>query len=66
VESQDGRSIGGKRSVDNCGSRYCTYNNTNKRLRKFGSKFEENNLVVSLGFSITECVRGSYNQGLME
>jgi hypothetical protein len=26
---------------------------------------EEHNLTVSLRFSITECVRGSYNQGFM-
>jgi hypothetical protein len=27
---------------------------------------KEHNLVVSLRFSIIECVRGSYNQGFME
>jgi hypothetical protein len=27
---------------------------------------KRNNLVVSLRFSIIECVRGSYNQGIME
>jgi hypothetical protein len=65
VEAQDGRSIGGQRSVDLYGSRYCTYRNVNIRLGKVGSEGEEQNLVVSLRFSIIECVRGSYNQCIM-
>jgi hypothetical protein len=60
VESQYGIFFGGKILVDGCGSRYCTYRNVNKRLEKVGSKGEENNSVVSLRFSITECVMGSY------
>jgi hypothetical protein len=65
VEAQDGIFVGIKISVDRGGSRYCTYRNVNKRLKKFGSKGEEHNIVVFLRFSITECVRGSYNQGIM-
>jgi hypothetical protein len=51
--------------MDHCGSKYCTYKNVNTRLGKVGSEGKENNLVVSLIFSITKCVRGSYNQGIM-
>jgi hypothetical protein len=47
------------------GSRYCTYRNVSRRLEKVGSEGEEHNLVVSLKFNIIECVRGSYNQGIM-
>jgi hypothetical protein len=65
VEDQDGRSISGKISVDPYGSRYYTYMNVNKRLEKVGSEGEEHNLVVSLRLNIIECVRGSFNQGIM-
>jgi hypothetical protein len=34
-------------------------------LEKVGSEGEEKNPIVSLRFSITECVRGSYNQGFI-
>jgi hypothetical protein len=44
---------------------YFTDRNFNKLLEKVGSEGEEHNLIVSLRFSITECVRGSYNQGFM-
>jgi hypothetical protein len=47
--------------MDHCGSRHYTYGNVNKRLEKVGLEGKEHNLVVSLKFSITECVRGSYN-----
>jgi hypothetical protein len=40
--------------------------NVNIRLEKNGSEDKEHNLVVSLRFGITECVRGSYNQGIIE
>jgi hypothetical protein len=46
-----------KRSVDHCGSRYYTYKNVNRRLGKVGLEGEEHNMVVSLIFIITECVR---------
>jgi hypothetical protein len=65
VEAQDGRSVGRKRLVDRGRSRYCTYMNFNRRLKKFGSEGKEHNPTVSLRFSITECVRVSYNQGFM-
>jgi hypothetical protein len=61
VEAQDGIFVGGQRSVDHCGSRYCTYRNVNIRLGKVGLKGKEHNPVVSLKFNITKCVRGSYN-----
>jgi hypothetical protein len=66
MEAQYGRSVGGKILVDRCGSRSCTYMNVSRRLVKVGSEGEEHNMVVSLKFSIIECVRGSYNQGFME
>jgi hypothetical protein len=65
MEAQDGRYVGGQRSMDHCGSRYYTYRNVSIRLEKVGSKGKEHNLVVSLRFNITECVKGSYNQGIM-
>jgi hypothetical protein len=54
VKSQHGRSVGGKRSVDSCGSKHCTYMKINKRLDKVGLEGEENHQVVSLRFNITE------------
>jgi hypothetical protein len=33
-----GRSVGGKTSVDRCGSRYYTYRNISRSLGKLGSK----------------------------
>jgi hypothetical protein len=65
LEAQYGRFVGGQRLVDRCGSRYYTYRNVNKILEKFRSEGEEHNPVVSLRLNITECVRGSYNQGIM-
>jgi hypothetical protein len=38
MEAQDGRFVGGQRSMDHCGSRYCTYRNVNKRLEKLDRK----------------------------
>jgi hypothetical protein len=35
-------------------------------MEKVGSKGKEHNPTVSLRFSITECVKGRYNQGFME
>jgi hypothetical protein len=66
VEAQDGRSVGGQRSVDCCGSRYFTYRNVGRRLGKVGLEGEEHNPVVSLRFNIIKCIRRSYNQGFME
>jgi hypothetical protein len=43
MESKEGRSIGGQRSVDHVGSRYCTYRNFNRWLQKVGLKGEEHN-----------------------
>jgi hypothetical protein len=51
--------------VDHNISRYCTYRNFNRCLEKVGSKDKEHNPSLSLIFSITECARGSYNQGFM-
>jgi hypothetical protein len=65
MEVQYGRFVGRQRSVDHGQSRYYTYKNVNRRLEKFGSKGEENYLIMSLRFSITECVRGIYNQGII-
>jgi hypothetical protein len=65
VESQYGIFVGGKISVNNCGSKYCTYRNVNTRLEKFGPDGEENNLFVSLRFNIIECVMRNYIQGIM-
>jgi hypothetical protein len=65
MEYQDGRFVGGKRSVDQCGSRYFTYKNFSKRLEKVGFEGEEYNLVLSLIFSIIECVRGHYDQQIL-
>jgi hypothetical protein len=64
--AQDGRSTSGQRSVDHCGSRYYTFRNISKRFGKVGLEGEEHNLVVSLIFSVTKCVKGSYDQGFME
>jgi hypothetical protein len=66
MEYQYGISIGGQRSMDIFGSRYCTYKNAIIMLGKVGSKGEENNLVVSLRFIIIERLRGSYNQCFMD
>jgi hypothetical protein len=66
MEAQDGRSVGGQISVDHFGSRYYTYRNVNKRLGKVGSKGEEHNLVVSLRFNITECVREATTKELWD
>jgi hypothetical protein len=66
MEAKDGMYVGGQRLVDRCGFRYCTYMNVSRRLEKFGSKGEEHNLIVSLRFDITKCVKGSYNQGIMD
>jgi hypothetical protein len=57
--------VGGQRSVNCCGSMNYTYKNVSRILEKVGSEGEEHNLVVSLRFSITQCVKGSYNQGIM-
>jgi hypothetical protein len=65
MEAQYGRYIGRKISMVHDGSRYCTYRNVSKRMEKVGSKGEENNQVMSLRLNITECVMGSYNQGIM-
>jgi hypothetical protein len=48
-----------------CGSRYYTYNNVNKRKGKLGSEGEDHNSIVSLKFSIVECVKGSYKKGFV-
>jgi hypothetical protein len=60
VQAQDGIFFGGQILVDHCGSMYYTYRNDSKRLGKVGLEGEEHNLVLSLGLSITECVKGSY------
>jgi hypothetical protein len=39
--------------------------NFNRRLEKVRLEGKEKNLIVSLTFSITECVRGSYKKGIM-
>jgi hypothetical protein len=65
VEAQDGIFIGRKRSMDHNGSRYYTYMNIDKRVEKVGLEGKEHNLVVSLIFSITKFLRGSYSQGIM-
>jgi hypothetical protein len=33
--------------------------------KKLDRKDEEKNLIVSLRFNITKCIRGSYNQGIV-
>jgi hypothetical protein len=65
MEDQDGGYVGRQRSVDHCGSRYYTYRNISIRLEKNWLEGEEHNLVMFVRFSITECVRGSYNKGIM-
>jgi predicted NAD/FAD-binding protein len=65
VEAQDGRFVGRQRSVDNGVSRHYTYRNISGILKKVGSEPKEHNLVVSLRFSITKCVREDYNQRIM-
>ena len=62
MEAQYGISIGGQRSVDHDRSGFCTYRNFNRWLEKVGLEREEHNPTVSLRFSITKCVRGSYLQ----
>jgi hypothetical protein len=52
--------------MGHCGSKYHTYRNANRRLDRVGSEGKEHNPIVSLRFNITESVRGSYNQGIME
>jgi hypothetical protein len=66
MEAQDGRYFGIQISTGHCKSKYYTYENVNKRLDKVGLEGKEHNLIVSLRFSITKCVRGSYNQGIMK
>jgi hypothetical protein len=63
-KAQDGRFVSGKKSMDHCGSRYCTYR-TVSIIENVGSEGKEHNLVVSLRFNVTECVRGSYSQRIM-
>lgn len=46
VKAQNGRSIGGQRSMDYCGFRYCTINNVNKRLDQLGLKGKAHNIVL--------------------
>jgi hypothetical protein len=65
MEDQYERYVCGKISMDLSGSGYCTYMNTSTRLEKVGSEGKEQNLDVSLKFSIIECVRGRYIQGIM-
>jgi hypothetical protein len=62
MEAQDGIFVGGKKIVDHCGSSYYFI----RIMGKFGLEGKEHNLVVSLRFSITECLPGrSCNQGIM-
>jgi hypothetical protein len=57
VEAQYGRSVGGKRSMDHCGSRYCTYRNVNKRLEKLDQK-EKSTIWLCLSDSVLLNVSG--------
>jgi len=66
MDAQYGRSFDRQRLMGQCGSIYYTYENFNRRLDKVGSEGKEHNPIVSLRFNITESVRGSYNQGIME
>jgi hypothetical protein len=65
MEAQHGRFVGKQRSVDRSVSRYCTYKNISLRLENVGLEAKKHNPVVSLKFSIIECVRESYNQGII-
>jgi hypothetical protein len=57
VEAQDGIYVGGQRSMDHCGSRYCTYRNVNKRLGKVGSKVKRT-IWLCLSYSVLLNVSG--------
>jgi hypothetical protein len=65
MEVEDGISVHGQRSMDCSGSMYYTYRKIKRRPETFGSKVEENNIVLSLKLSITKCVKGSYSQEIM-
>ena len=65
MEAQNGIFVGKHRLVDRHGSMYYTNRDVNKRMDQVGSKGKENNMIVSLRFSIIECFRRSYNKGFM-